>query len=339
MVAALAQCVFQRLVLGDVASHPGQPHHLSVGVADRRLRGEIPARFARGAGDLLFVVQQRSAGGDDLLLGPEQLLGALGRRDVEIGLAIEFGRRGKAAELRRHGVRRHEPAVPVLDVEIVRHLPDCCQQQAALVEPLDALHDRIGRRRRGDKTDADHRSQRFLDPRANRLGQQQQQRQRHQCGCQRQDEDDPYVRGAAAEPVVRHQSDCRHDAHAKQRAAQPHAAQRGAIGYCHRQGEDRGEGAAEKGRNGDEAGAQVEEQAARQLARQQHRNDGTGAHQHAERHLPVGPPHSLQQVLRLQPAEHEQAYHGEIGDERLPHGGAGSILISPSFARSGCRLG
>ena len=118
--------------LGDVARTAHQPDDLAFGIAQRQLRGREPQLGAVGAHHILLVVDQRPAAADDphviLVIASRQL----GRMHVEVGFADQ--RIGVAMpQIGRHrAVGNDETGVPVLDVEIIRHLVDHGAQPAAL---------------------------------------------------------------------------------------------------------------------------------------------------------------------------------------------------------------
>ena len=78
----LLQLFLGELALGDVAPDADQPNHPALGVAQRHLGGGVPTALARAVDDRLFVIEQRLAGGEDLLVVGGITRGQLDRKSV-----------------------------------------------------------------------------------------------------------------------------------------------------------------------------------------------------------------------------------------------------------------
>ena len=126
------QLFLEAFLCGDVVRHPRQPDDGAARVADRRFRRGEPAPVC-GAVD---IVDDRLAGGKQMLLHGHQHRGMGGIGEVAIGLATHLGRVAEAVALRDDAVHPDEAAIAILDVLIVRRLQESGAKQAALESPL-----------------------------------------------------------------------------------------------------------------------------------------------------------------------------------------------------------
>ncbi len=118
--------------LGNVARDADQADDLVLVVAQRNLRRQDPRLLAAVVDDVLLLVDHRPAGLDDPLLVGEETGGEFAIDQLQVGLADDFLGRPPHAP-RRRPVADDEPALDVLDPEVVGHPIDQRLQRDALV--------------------------------------------------------------------------------------------------------------------------------------------------------------------------------------------------------------
>ncbi|MCR6656803.1 MAG: hypothetical protein NVV63_13550 [Opitutus sp.] len=147
-VALVSEIILGVFLSGDVARDAEGADDVSVLVAPRELGGGAPENRAVEHGEALALRDHGFAGFDDVLFVAESAFGVFAGEEIEVGFAHAF-LRGLPKRARVGDVVAHDPALEVLEVNVIRQRIHQHPQDRRIQGGAGGQGGRGGRSRRG----------------------------------------------------------------------------------------------------------------------------------------------------------------------------------------------